>query len=889
DSISVSSAGTYWVDAILNGCSARDSINVQEIPLPVVSLGPDLQVCPGGTATLDATTAGGSYLWSNGAATPTLSAGVGTWSVDVTVNGCTGSDAATISELTPPSVDLGPDTLLCPGETLLLDVGSTGASYLWSSGTTGPSITVTSAGTVSVTVTDAQSCTASDAITVSFADPGSISLGPDISFCAGDQVTLDASVAGASSYAWSDGTWGPVLSTSVGGTYWVQITQGNCLIGDTIELYAVPSPSITLGNDTTLCPGETWELQVPATGLDLEWQDGSQGSSFVVDAAGEYRVIATNAAGCSDTSTVQVSYMGANAFNLGNDTLICAGSSLILDAGLPGGSTQWSGASTAPTPSIPVTATGIYIATTTVAGCAFTDSIQVSVIAPPVLDLGPDINLCTGSTLELSVNAPSVLWDDGSTAAVRTIDQGGAYWVQASVNGCTSTDTVSVTEIPLPPVQLGPDTGLCSSELLTLNVSVPGGSYLWNDGSTAAERSVPPGTWHVQVTVQECSARDTIQIGALPSPTLQLPLDTILCAGTTWTIDVNQPGSSYLWTTGSTSSSMMVSDAGNYGVTVDLSGCTASASVEVGYVDLSQFDLGPDTTLCPGNTLELHVDIPGASVLWQDGSTALQRTVASTGTFQATVSVGGCSAQSSVQVDFTPVPLVFLGPDRTMCIGDTVLLTIDPGQAQPVWSTGGNGNDLNVTTTGAYSVSLALDGCTTADTVLLTFRPVINQLDLGPDQEVCSESPVIVDATIPGAAYTWSNGSHQPTLALTEPGIYSVVVTGPCINVSDTIVITKGNCAPVVHIPNAFTPDGDEVNDVFAPVVFEPVRSWTFLIFDRWGELIFSSDVPGGAWDGIVNGRDAQVGVYVWDLHYEAVTSGGVVQKRQRGSVVLVR
>ena len=94
---------------------------------------------------------------------------------------------------------------------------------------------------------------------------------------------------------------------------------------------------------------------------------------------------------------------------------------------------------------------------------------------------------------------------------------------------------------------------------------------------------------------------------------------------------------------------------------------------------------------------------------------------------------------------------------------------------------------------------------------------------------------------------------------------------------------------PEVHIPNAFTPDGDDINDSFTPIVSDAVRSWSFSIFNRWGELIFTTDVPGVAWDGKVNGVEAPVGVYVWDVHYGTVTDAGVVQERLRGSVTLVR
>jgi len=889
DSITVAGAGIYWVDVTLNGCVVRDSIALTEVPLPTVSLGPDRIVCPGGTAALDASIPGATYLWNNGAITPTLAAAAGTWSVSVTVNGCTDSDSVLITETAPPAVDLGPDTLLCPGESLPLDAHVSGATYLWSTGATGASILITTPLTASVTVTDAQGCSAADTITVSFATPGTLSLGPDTSFCAGSPHTLNATTPGASAYLWSDGSTQATLTTGDAGTYWVSVTQGACTIGDTVVLQSSTPPSISLGNDTTLCPGETLHLHVPSGGLQLEWQDGSQSEDFLVTEAGQYGVIATNAAGCTDTATIAVSFLGMDAFELGQDTLLCTGSTLLLNAGLPGGTTQWSGASTAQTGTLTVSEAGLYIATTAVAGCAFTDSITISFSPPPPLDLGTALHICAGASVELTAEGASVLWDDGSTAPVRTITQGGLYWVELTEGGCTASDTVLVTEIALPVLALGADTGLCATDLLPLDITIPGGTYLWNDGSTDPVRSLAPGTWSVAVTVNGCSAHDTLQILALPAPVLALPTDTTLCAGDSWILDLAQPNASYQWSTGSTSSSLVVNAAGLYSVTVNREGCMAFAEVNVAVVDIDQFTLGPDTVLCPGASLLLDIGVPGALVLWEDGSSDPQRTIQAAGTYGASVSVGSCTAQSSVHVGYTALIQPSLGPDQQLCRGDTVLLVIDAGIAQPTWNTGTTGPELTVTSTGTYVVELLLDGCLASDTILLTFSEVVDHLDLGPDQALCPETPVLLDALLPGGSYAWSTGSHQPTLTVTQPGSYWVTVTGPCIQATDTVLVVEGACRPLVHIPNAFTPDGDGINDLFAPQVWEPVRNWSFSVFNRWGAMIYSSTDPTDGWDGTFGGEEAPVGVYVWDLYYDAVSGSGVVQERMRGTVTLVR
>lgn len=890
DSITVGSPGTYWVDVILNGCTVRDSILVGENPSPQVFLPNGLQVCPGATITLDASTAGASYLWSTGATTASINAGAGTWWVEVAVSGCTGSDTTTITGQVPPMLDLGPDTLLCPGESLTIDATQPGASYTWSTGETAPAITVQTAAIISLLLTDANGCTAEDTIAVAFADPGSLDLGPDLDFCGGTTATVDASLPGATDYSWSNGDQGPVLSTGTAGSYWVDVTLGTCTVSDTILLTAIPALVVNLGNDTTLCPGGSLVLEVALPGVQATWQDGSQGNSFLVTTDGVYEVEITDGTGCTGSDDIVVSYLATTGFTLGADTTICTGSTLLLDAGMPGGATQWSGAGTATGPTYGVTTSGLYIASTTVSGCAFTDSILVQVVDPVMPDLGPDTSFCAGQSMVLSVPGQGLLWDDGTTGGTRTITQGGVYWVQATEDGCTASDTVQVTEVPLPVVDLGPDTSVCGNATFAVSAAVPGGSYLWNDGSTAAVRSLPPGVWTVSVTVDGCTAGDDLAVQGIPLPDLHLPADTTLCAPATWTIDVAQDNASYLWNTGSTAPALPVDAAGTYTVTVTKDGCEASASVDVEVVDLSGFSLGNDTVLCPGATLLLSVDIPGASVLWQDGLAAPQRMVSADGEFQATVTLGGCSAQSAMAVDYVSLPVIDLGVDRESCIGDTVLLSVDPGPASVLWSTGATGPQLAVTTTGTYAVTIGQDGCTASDAVHILFRPELAQIDLGPDRELCPGTSLLLDAHTPGAAaFAWSDGSTGPTLAITAPDTYTVHVTGYCINATGSIRIDPGICTPLIHVPNAFTPDGDGRNDVFRPVIHETVDQWELHIFNRWGELIFASGDPDAGWDGNSQGQEAPQGIYNWHLRYKSLTPVGIVQEERYGHVTLLR
>lgn len=1025
--INAAASGWYWVDATLNGCAARDSIFIDLLPLPTVNLGLDRMVCPGATALLNATTPGASYLWSDGSTTATVQAGPGTWSVTVTVNGCSASDVVNVGTWTPPSIDLGEDTLLCPGQSVTLNATTPFVTYLWQDGSQAATFLVQQGGTYSVTLTDTHGCTASDAVDVTYVNVTTVDLGPDTTICTGSNLLLDATTAGATFYQWNNGYNDPTLPVSGGGLYWVDVTQNGCLVSDSITVTMQPLPDVQLGNDTTLCPGNTLVLDATVAGDTYVWQDGATTATYTVTGPGTYHVAVTDAVHCTGHDTIVVAYASPDALDLGPDTAICAGTSLTLDATLPGSSYLWSTGAT--TSSIQVSTPGLYSVNVLQGACPLTDAITVDVLPAPVVDLGADTVLCDGATLVLDAGNPgatflwtngstaqtvvvsspgvisvdvdlngcvltdvvdvqyvgplvfdlgadttlcpdatilltaqlpggstvwstnqngpqitvatggtywaninvqgcvatdsitiayvdlapvelgddadlctgssivlditqagaSYLWEDGSTEPTRTIDQAGTYWARVVLAGCEVSDTVQVTLLPLPVVALGADTGLCAAASLLLNATQPGATYLWSDGSTTPTLVVGPGDWDVAVTVNGCTASDAIAVSALATPDVDLPEDTTLCTGAIWLADAAEPGATYLWQDGSTLSGFTVEEAGTYAVTVTIGTCSITEEVTVAYFDAAAVDLGPDTALCPGAELVLQLQLPGVSLTWPDGSNGSSYTVTTAGTYTVLADANGCTTSDAIVVSYVPLVTPDLGDDRTLCAGDSLVLTVVPGGASVLWSTGSVVDSTLVTSGGQVQVTLTLDGCSASDAVNVVFLPRVESIDLGPDATICPGRDLVLDATTHLAEYTWNTGSDRPTLAVTMPGTYIVELAGPCINATDTITITTGDCAPLIHVPNAFTPNGDGMNEVFLPVVSGAFDAYELLIFDRWGEAIFSSASPQGSWDGLVNGTPAQDGVYVWTIRYKAVTDEGVVQERLTGHVTLLR
>ena len=486
DSISVSTTGTYWVEATLNGCAVRDSINISFTPLPVFSLGNDTSVCPGGTVVLDATLPGASYYWSNNTVGATVNVGAGIWSVLVSVNACSTIDTITVGTWLPPTVTLGNDTTLCPGASLLLDASLPGASYVWQDNSTASTYTVNAAGIYDVAVTDANGCTGADAITIAYANPLSVFLGNDTTICIGTLLTLDATIAGAT-YAWSTSAVTPTISVGSAGSYSVVVTQSQCTVTDAITVSTTPNPSVSLPNDTTLCAGETLLLDATTAGASYAWQNGSTSPTFLVNATGTYTVVVTSANGCTDSDAITVSYAVPGSIDLGNDTSFCAGGSVLLDATLTGSAYIWStGASSA---TLNVSASGIYWVEAIQAGCSVRDTIAITVYANPAVALPNDTTLCPGETLILDATTAGVtyVWQNGSTAASFLVSTAGNYSVAVTTaNGCTDNDAITVNYAVAGSIDLGNDTSFCSGGSVLLDATLAGSIYTWSTGATSA-------------------------------------------------------------------------------------------------------------------------------------------------------------------------------------------------------------------------------------------------------------------------------------------------------------------------------------------------------------------------------------------------------------------
>lgn len=448
------------------------------------------------------------------------------------------------------------------------------------------------------------------------------------------------------------------------GTSTIKATiEGNCTITEKKITASVllSASEMSLGNDTVICNGQHIRLSAGTGYASYAWNDDNNSSDSVltVSSPGIYAVTVTDNCGSSKTDSVTVTDATA-AFHLSGDTIRCNNETIVLTATAGLSNYQWfpqsniqvNGNSASVSPDIITT---YVVKAKSNAGCMVSDSVKVIPVRTPRVVLGNDTALCKGDTylLDAGNGFDTYLWNKGQTANTITVNEQGAYWVEAVKDGCAVYDTLRITEIkPLPAFTLGNDTTICENAALSYTFTLLQASYNWSNGSTAGTNLLyGAGSYWLKVTQRGCSAYDTINVATRPAPVVFLGNDTVLCEGESKLLSPGNAGS-YVWQNGSTSSDYLVTDAGNYFVTITEQGCSTRDSVRIDYRYKPFFTLGNDTFLCKGMemTLSPEVNDVNASYNWQDHSTQSYYTIIREGIYALTVSNECGSYSDSVLV-----------------------------------------------------------------------------------------------------------------------------------------------------------------------------------------------------------------------------------------------
>lgn len=367
--------------------------------------------------------------------------------------------------------------------------------------------------------------------------------------------------------------------------------------------------------------------------------------------------------------------------------------------------------------------------------------------------------------------------------------------------------------------------------------------------------------WDRELTEQEITYLCDIEVPCVLS--VNLGDDRLVCEGDQITFDVSDIAGQYQWQDGTTGPTMQVDGPGIYHVTVTDDGCVASDTVSVQFVSPPQVALGADTLLCGTGPFSLSVDQPDAQITWSDGTTGSTLLVSETGYYWASVQVNGCPpAIDSIMVVF--VDGQPFEADTSICPEQTIVIGQQFTDADYLWSTGATTPFIEVMEPDTYAVEIAVGPCVLNGSYTVT-ESIVPQVGLVDDTAHCFIEPLVLVTALSGHAHSWSDGTDNDSITVTESGAYSVEVTvNGCVS-ADTVLITEGTCDLLFIMPTVFTPNGDGVNELFTPLVSDNVVGMVFKVYNRWGLLLFESDRLDTWWDGRTpSGARASDGTYFW-------------------------
>jgi gliding motility-associated-like protein len=302
-------------------------------------------------------------------------------------------------------------------------------------------------------------------------------------------------------------------------------------------------------------------------------------------------------------------------------------------------------------------------------------------------------------------------------------------------------------------------------------------------------------------------------------------------------------------------------------IVISATACIDSAHAHI-YVQSPPgfINLPADTTYCGSFTRVLSTGVD--STHWSTGETGAQITVDTAGTYTAKVMNRCGSSLADIVISQKPKPIVYLGPDTSLCDGSSVILNArNPGDTY-VWSTGPTTQSITVHTSGTYQVTVTLNGCSASDAIKVTYLSSPAGFSLGNDTTVCVGYPFVLDAYQPYTYYTWSNGSTSSQINVDQTGTYIVTDSNACGVATDSINVAFENCSCKAIIPTAFSPNGDGLNDKYGALAPCIPENFLLQIFDRWGERLFASTSITEWWDGTYKNKPCPLSVYVYTMKY---------------------
>jgi gliding motility-associated-like protein len=671
-------------------------------------------------------------------------------------------------------------------------------------------------------------------------------------------------------------------------------------VRDTIVVTDNPINSWTMPPDSSICGSDMLVTITNApAGTNFTWYDAAGGSAHWFSVSGTYTTTA-DYMGCQKQDDITLMINPVPQLSLGNDTMFCASSPNVLQPDIFGTVTsyQWNNNST--NTMLPISGSGLYwLEVSTANGCKARDTINV--IDNPINNwqAPADTSICGNNLFVALSNFPAgtnFTWSDAVTGSTRNFNSSGSFGITADHAGCLKLDAMDVGVHPVPTISLGNDTMYCASSPNILQPATTGSiaSYQWNNGGAASSLPITnTGMYWLEVTTDMgCKARDTVNVANNPINNWLAPNDTSICGTSHQVVLGNYPaGTTFAWFDASTANNRVFTTSGNYTITANYIGCLKQDAIDVGVHPIPVVNLGNDTMYCATNPNVLQSTITGniSGLTWNTGATAASLPITANGTYWLEANTAfGCKHRDTIIVTNNPLNAWRALADTSIC-DETVYnasLKNYPAGTDFTWYDGTKGASHSFDSAGSYKVLADLIGCLKQDSVAVAVRP-LPVVEVGNDSTLCYGFTMPLKVYHPGASYLWSNGRTDSAITAGQGGIIWAQATLNGCSYRDSMTLAYVDCSCNVSIPNAFSPNGDGVNDAFKVHIECVPKDYVLTVYNRFGQTIFrTSDIAKG-WNGKLKQSEMPVGTYYYVLTY--FNEGQQKKELYKGYVVLLK
>lgn len=541
--------------------------------------------------------------------------------------------------------------------------------------------------------------------------------------------------------------------------------------------------------------------------------------------------------------------------------------------------------------SITVTESGTYWANVVSGVCESSDTIEVNLDSGPIYNQETNINLCEGEeyTFQLPPGSGEIEWFDGANDETRVFDQPGTYAFVLSEGDCDANYQLEIEIADLSDFSIGPDISQCEGANVLIEASGTYENIVWSDDSDANTLNVvASGTYWADAFIGDCEASDTVEVFFNAAPVFNGETNAELCEGEEFIFELGAADYDIVWFDGADDEERTFDETGTYPFELLDGECSGEFQVEVNVTATPEFELGPDISACEGTPQVLLADAAEATITWSDGSTGTNISVTDGGTYWAVADNNGCTFSDTLTVTFSARPTLNLTGIESLCPDEEGMLAAE-SNSPLIWSTGETEAEIVVNRPGLYTV-IAINGeeCSTQKTIFVSGLelPMIDPLE---DLVICQEEGFVLALTesSDNANLIWSNGSTGSSARINSAGDFFVELENECGKATMNFTVVEDECFDLFFLPNAFTPDGDGLNDLFKPQVSD-YESYELQIFNRSGEIVFETKDPNEGWNGSFNNSEFYCPAGTYAIRYSIDFGDNDIQEGF-ATVVLIR